>query len=133
MSKEENTQIILKDGVPEWVVVPYEQYRRLVADAEMLQDIQDYDEAVIAIDAGEEELVPGEVVYALLDGENPIMVWRRFRGLTQEQLAAVVGISKPYLSQLETGKRRGTTAVLGRLAQSLDLSIDDLIPGPADS
>ena len=33
----------------------------------------------------------------------------------------------PYLSQIETGKRKGTTEVLAALAPALDLSLDDLI------
>jgi DNA-binding XRE family transcriptional regulator len=92
----------------------------------MLQDIRAYDEAKQAVEAGE-ELVPSEVVYALLDGENPIRVWRKYRGLTQRQLAQVAEISVPYLSQLESGKRNGTTEVLSAIAQALDLDLDDIV------
>jgi hypothetical protein len=49
--------------------------QQLLEDAEMLQDVQDYDAAMQAIADGE-ELIPSEVVNALLDGENPIRVWR---------------------------------------------------------
>ena len=45
-------QIIEKDGSPEWVVVPYATYLRLVDDAEMLQDIRDYDAVKTAIARG---------------------------------------------------------------------------------
>jgi DNA-binding XRE family transcriptional regulator len=92
----------------------------------MLADIQAYDNAKAQIAAGE-ELVPSEVVYALLDGENPFRVWREYRGLTQQQLADQVGISKPYLSQLEAGKRRGGVEVLKRIAQALKLTLEDLM------
>ena len=44
-------------------------------EAEMLQDVRDDDAAKTALESGEEELVPSEVVFALLDGENPIKVW----------------------------------------------------------
>ena len=87
-----NVQVIEKDGKPEWAVIPYVTYRRLVKDAQVLQDIRDYDEAKKAIEEGE-ELIPSEVTYAILDGENPIKVWREFRGLTQQQLADAAGIS----------------------------------------
>jgi hypothetical protein len=40
----------------------------------MLQDIQDYDNAKAAIARGDDELIPSEVVYAILDGENAIKV-----------------------------------------------------------
>lgn len=122
-----SVQIIEKNGKPEWAVLPYEEYQRLVAEAEMLQDIRDYDEVKLAIANGEEELIPSEVTYALLDGQNPIRVWREFRGLTQQQVADTAGISKPYMSQLETGQRKGTAEVLAAIARALNVSLDDLI------
>jgi hypothetical protein len=39
-----------------------------VQRAEMLQDVQDYDAVKAALEHGEEELIPSEVVYAILDG-----------------------------------------------------------------
>jgi transcriptional regulator with XRE-family HTH domain len=47
--------------------------------------------------------------------------------LTQQQLAAKAGISKPYLSQLESGKRRGGLGVLKKIAQALNISLEDLV------
>jgi predicted transcriptional regulator len=73
---------------------------------ERLQDVRDYDTVKAALEHGEEELIPSEVVYAIPDGENPIKVWREYRGLTQQALAGQARISLPYLSQLETGKRK---------------------------
>ena len=122
-----SVQIIEKNGQPEWAVLPYEEYQRLVAEAEMLQDIRDYDEIKLALANGEEELIPSEVTYALLDGENPIRVWRDYRGLTQQQVAKAAGISKPYLSQLESGQRKGTAEVLAAVAKALNVSLDDLV------
>jgi DNA-binding XRE family transcriptional regulator len=107
-------------------VIQYADYQRLVEAAEMLQDVRDYDEAKKAIEDGE-ELVPSEVVYAILDGGNPVKAWREYRGLTQRQLAETVGISTPYLSQLETGKRKGATEVLSAIAEALGLSLDDIV------
>jgi len=53
-----SVQVIEKNGQPEWAVLPYEEYQRLVAEAEMLQDIRDYDEIKAALTAGDEELIP---------------------------------------------------------------------------
>jgi len=121
------TQLIERNGKPEWAVLPYEEYLHLVEQAEMLEDIRDYDAAKAAIERGEDELIPSEVVFAILDGKNPIKVWREFRHLTQQQVAEAVGISKPYLSQIETGKRRGTTEVITAIAKALDVSVDELV------
>ncbi len=121
-----SVQVILKEGKPEYAVIPYEDYVRLLEEAEMLGDIRDYDAAVEAIGRGE-ELIPSEVVYALLDGANPIRVWREYRGSSQGALAAAVGISPSYLSQLESGKRTGTAEVLSAIARALNVDLDDLV------
>ena len=105
---------------------------QLVEEAEMLQDIQDYDSVKTAIERGEEELVPIRIAYAMLDGENPIKVWREYRGLTQQALADMAGISKPYLSQIETNKRTGTKEVLLAIAKALKVTLDDIVIQPGE-
>jgi DNA-binding XRE family transcriptional regulator len=119
-------QIIERNGKPEWAVLPYEDYLKLIEQAELLEDIRDFDEISAAMERGEEELIPAEVVNAILDGKNPIKVWREYRGLTQQQLADRVQISKPYLSQLETSKRTGTIEVLSAIAKALDVSLEQV-------
>ena len=123
----ENIQLIERDGKPEWAVLPYDEYLKLLEQAEMLEDIRDYDAAKAALENGEDELIPAEVVFAILDGANPIKVWREYRGLTQQQLADKVKISKPYISQIETGKRTGTTEILSAIAKALDVSLDEVV------
>ena len=120
-------QVIERDGKPEWAVLPYDEYIHLAEEAEMLQDIRDYDAVKVAIEQGKEEIIPGEVTFALLDGVNPIKVWRDYRGLTQQQLAETVKISTPYLSQIETGMRIGTTEVLIAIAKALNVTLDDIV------
>ena len=119
-------QVIERGGKPEWAVIPYEDFQRLMEDVEMLQDVRAYDEAKRALASGE-ELVPSEVTYAILDGGNPVRVWREHRGLTQQQLAGAAGISIPYLSQIESGKRTGSAEVLAAIARELRLSLDDIL------
>ncbi len=121
-------QVIKQDDRPEWAVIPYDQYLELVENAEMLQDIQDYDQAKALLESGHDELIPGEVVNAILDGENAIKVWRELRGLSQTQLAEKAGISVPYLSQLETHKRKGSVDSLSAVAKALDVSLDLIVP-----
>lgn len=121
-----SVQVIEKNGQIEWAVIPYPEYQKLLDAWEMLEDIRAYDEAKANIEAGE-ELIPSKVAYALLDGKNPIRVWREYRGLTQQQVAEKSGISKPYLSQLESGKRNGTTDILKNIAQALHVGLDELV------
>jgi hypothetical protein len=58
-----------------------------------LEDIRDFDAISEVIERGDEELIPAEVVNAILDSKNPGKVGREYRGLTQQQLADAVEIS----------------------------------------
>jgi DNA-binding XRE family transcriptional regulator len=122
-----SVQVIKQGDKPEWAVVPYETYLELVEKAEMLQDVQDYDSAKAALERGDDELIPSEVVYAILDGENPIKAWREYRGLSQPEAAEKAGISVPYLSQLETNKRKGSLDVLSAIAKVLQVSLENIV------
>lgn len=123
-----SVQIIKQNDKPEWAVVPYESYLELVEKAEMLLDLQDYDSAKAALQRGDDELIPSEIVYAILDGENAIKVWREFREMSQQELAEKAGISNPYLSQLETNKRTGSVEVLSAIAKTLNVSLENIVP-----
>ena len=122
-----NIQIIEREGKPEWAILPYEDFLELVEQAEMLQDISDYDQLIKAVTEGKEELVPAELADALLEGKNPIKGWREYRRLSQKQLAEAAGISIPFLSQLESGKRKASAKIMLRLAKVLQVMLDDLV------
>lgn len=119
-------QIIEKNGRPEFAVIPYEDYRHFL---ELLED--EVDARVVAefheaYTAGREFMVPNEIVRRELAGESPIKLWREHRGLTQQELATRSGISKAYLSQIETGKRLGTVETISAIARSLEVPLDVL-------
>ncbi len=116
-------QIIERDGERLFAVIPWDEYERMRDALEMAEDVRLYDEAV----ARGDEFFPVEVVDRLLGGENPIRVFRGHRGMTQRQLAKVVGIDPAYLSQIETGKRTGSTRVLRAIATALGVDLDDIV------
>jgi DNA-binding XRE family transcriptional regulator len=109
------------------VVVPAKDYYRLIEAAEMAEDVAAYDEIKKKLAAGEEEFIPSEYVYRMLDGENRVAVWREFRGMTSKQLAEAAGITQAYLSQIESGKRDGTVGTMKKIATALKVDIDDLV------
>ena len=127
-----NIQVIEREGKPEWAILPYEEFLQLMEQAEMLQDISDYDQIVKAVETGEEETVPAELAYALMEGENPVKAWRECRSLSQKQLADMADISIPFLSQIESGKRKASTKIMARLAKALRVLIDDLVTENGD-
>ncbi len=55
---------------------------------------------------------------------------RELTALPMRQLAAMAGISNPYLSQIERGLREPSQQVLNSIADSLQLSADSLRPPP---
>lgn len=55
---------------------------------------------------------------------------RERRGLTQQQLAALCGLPRSTVGQLETGAANPTLTVLGKLAFALQLSIEELLSSP---
>jgi DNA-binding XRE family transcriptional regulator len=126
-----NVQIIKNKDEVEWAVIPYDEYLHLVEKAEMLDDIHDFDRFQSAFAQGEEKLFPVEVVDKLLESQNPIKVFRKFRGMTQDGLAKKIDISIPYLSQLETNKPRGSIKVLTDIAKELGITLD-MILGDTD-
>ena len=122
-----SVQVIEREGKPEWAILPYEEYLQLMDQAEMLQDVNDYDQIVIAVEKGEEETLPAKLADALIEGENPIKAWREYHRLTQKQLAEAAGISIPFLSQIESEKRKASTKIMIRLAKALQVMVDDLL------
>ncbi len=112
---------IERDG-KRFVLVPEEAFHRMVDDLDDLADIRAYDRAK----ARAQEFVPAAIADRLIAGENPIRVWREHRRLTQDRLARAAGISKPYLSQLEHGRRKASVATLKRVARALSVDLDDL-------
>ena len=56
----------------------------------MMGDVADFDAALKALEQGE-DLIPGDVLFVFLDGENLIRIWRHYRHLTQQELAEGLG------------------------------------------
>ena len=114
----------------EMVVLPKGEFDKLSAAAEATEDALDAAEAdrvIEGIRKGEIETFPDELVSALLDGESPVKLFRKHRGMTGQQLADAAGLSQAYISQIENGSRDGTVKQLSAIANALGLTVDDLI------
>jgi len=55
---------------------------------------------------------------------------RQNRGLTQEQLSRLAGVPRPTWSNLESGTANPTVSVLAKVAQSLQVQVEELISPP---
>ena len=106
---------------------PEAEYRRLAEAAEDAEAAAFIDRFRERPAAGDEDLVPAEVVKRLLAGDNPVHVWREHRRLKSGDLAAMANLSQAYISQIEGGKREGSLAAMKANAETLRVTIDDLI------
>ena len=106
------------DGA-EHVSLPLAEYQDLI-------DARDHAITMRNIAAGAPVLTEAELD-AFLAAASPQAFWRTRAALTQAALARKAGITQPFLAQIETGAREGTVTVLKRIAQALDIRIEDLI------
>ena len=108
-------------------VLPKAEFLRL---AELAEDLDDVAAAIRAEKRAAEgqEYVPFELVERLVAGEAPLLVWREYRGLSQQGLGDKVGLSKMTISGLEAGKRDTSSKNWRALAQALGVNIDNISP-----
>ncbi len=122
-----NVQIIEKNGRPEWAIIPYKEFEVIQKAIEDAEDIRDIEENLRGIQKNKEIVIPGEITFAILDGGNPIRVWREYKKIKLNELAKIVGISASYLSQIENGKRNPTIDTLKLIATALRVDPEVLI------
>lgn len=106
------------DGEP-YVLVPEEDYEDLLDTIAA--------ERIMARIAAGEETWPAELVYELWETDSRIRTFRKYRGMTISALARAAGISQPYLSEIEKGRKTGSVDVLKRIATALRVDLDDLV------
>ena len=122
-----NVQIIEKNGHPEWAIIPYKEFEKIQEIIEDAEDIHDIKVNLKAIKKNKEIVIPGEITFAILDGGNPIRIWREYKKIKLNELAKIVGISASYLSQIENGKRNPTIDTLKLIATGLKVDPELLI------
>jgi Helix-turn-helix len=69
-------------------------------------------------------LIPKAVVDRIAKGESALRVLREWRDVTQLYLSFKTGLGQGYISDLESGRRKGTTAALKQIAKVLDVPLD---------
>ena len=114
----------------EVAIMPRKEYESLVARAAEADEDRGTARLVAqardAIGAGA-PILPKQVVDRLANGENPIRVIRDWRDVPQTYLSFKTGLSQGYISDVETGRRNGTTAALRLIADVLKVPLDLLV------
>ena len=109
-----DVQIIKENDVPAFAVIPFAQYeemRRRLAVAENREPKIGFPLEVAEMNA--------------LKGYSLIKAWRIFRGKTQKELAASLGITQGAFSQIEKNSRN-QSETLRRVAAALDVKPEQL-------
>ncbi len=76
---------------------------------------------------GQSSKLPDDILDALTAREkSPVKILRKDHGLTQADLAKRAGISRPYLTEIETGKKDGSIRAMKALAEVLEVSVGTL-------
>ena len=102
-------QIIMQNGLPVFVVVPYNDYLRLFGNTE------------------KKVYFPHEVVHSHAIEEKSLpRAWREYKGLSQEEMAKRLGVSQPAYAQMEKPSARLRLKTQMKIASALGISPDQL-------
>jgi DNA-binding XRE family transcriptional regulator len=96
---------------------------------EDLVDARDHAIAMREVASGAPTLTDAELD-DFIAAKTPLAFWRRRAGLTQVQMAQMIGISQAFLAQMESGQRTGSIGQYQKLARALDIRIEDLLADP---
>jgi ribosome-binding protein aMBF1 (putative translation factor) len=98
--------IVGKDGKPQFVVVPYATFNKLIKQS-----------------AAEADSIPNEVVGAVLTkGHSVVRAWREHLGLTQAQLAKRLQMTQAAVAQFELPRAKLRKSSRDKIADALGIS-----------
>ncbi len=114
----------------EVAILPRKDYEALAAKAQEVDE--DLGTARIVARARKEiaagmPLIPKEVVDRIARGENALHALRQWRGKTQLYISHKTNVGQGYISDLERGRRKGTIAVLKKIADVLKVPLDLIV------
>lgn len=122
-----NVHILEHNGVPAFAVIPIDEFNRLIEPLEDAEDASTLERLAADVASGNEKTYPHEVIKALINGANPVKVFREYRNMTPAQLALACGVTSAHIYQIESGKRSMSVDVLRKMTQALDVDADMLI------
>ena len=110
-----SVQVIMKDGLPEWAVIPYADYEALLQAAGKAK-----------APAPEPSLQVSPVGGGRFSLQK-LAELKAAKGLSTEALARDAGISPAYCALIESGEREPSPATVRGFAQALKVPADQLL------
>ncbi|BFM15967.1 helix-turn-helix transcriptional regulator [Maricurvus nonylphenolicus] len=125
-----SVQVIMKDGRPEWAVIPYAEYEALLEKAgQATGEKKSSDpapapsgQAVSAL----AKLMGGQGAGEGTFSPQKMAELRQAKSLEHSMMSREVGISPSYLAQIEAGEREPSDAVIRNIARALGVEISQL-------
>lgn len=118
-----NFQVITSPAGEEMVVISKKEFDDAMARIE--EALEDADDEAIydarKAELAEESKLPAAVSMSILGGDSPLRALRKYKGLSQINLAERAGVAQGYLSDLESGRRKLTEASIESLSTALDV------------
>ena len=105
----------------ETITMTRKEYDALMERNSRLEDM------LAARDADHDVRVPHEVALDIMRGKGPILAFRNHQGITLRELSEKTGIAAGYISEIERGRKPGSTSALARIASALGTTIDALV------
>ncbi len=109
----ENFDITHRDGKP-YVMIPLHEYRTAIQ-----KDIEKHAQKYFKLQKEQTADIP--------EGVHPVRYFRKEQKLTQAKLAEKAGISRNYLTEIETGVKNGSVSAIKKLSEALGVSLDKLV------
>ena len=114
-------------GNKRYAMIPMDEYEDMMDDLQDMQEIGEILEIHRQIKTGEMPTYPASVVNALINGVNPVKVYREHKGLTQQELADKIGKSVAMIRKIENGESEASVSTMKAIANVLDTDVDSLI------
>lgn len=129
-------QFIITPTGEELAVIPRAEYEDLLVRAgladpadvdEDAADVALYDERKADLATGVSAALSPEVSTLMLHGASLPRAIRKWRGLSQQAVAAKVGTAQGFISDIESGRRRAAAITVTKLAEIYDVPAEWLM------
>ena len=121
-------QFVTTPSGDDMALLPRKDYEALL---ERLAELEEDENDLAVYDARKAELnpaLPADLSKRIVQGDSLLKAIRNWRDLTQMQVEQRTGIAQGYLSDLESGRRKGADETLKKLVVLYDVPSEWLIP-----
>lgn len=96
-----NIQIIKHNGTPEYAIIPFDEWEKIISRIEEMEDIRDARNISSSIAAGEETF-PDDFVKRLSSGKSRLKIWREYESSLWQSWQRPAECQSPPSPKLKT-------------------------------